>query len=231
MLNKQGVATQMKITLLSTLLCCPALVSSVCANLVTNGDFEDPVVASQATGFQTYLGGESFPGWTVGGVSIDVVGDNPFAWVSWPAASGHQSVDLNGTGPGWIYQDIHTVAGEAYQLSFALAGNNANGPTFVTMDFLWQGQIVDTLTFNVIGVRQDPGWVYATYDLTASTDLARLTFESLVPWGTAGAAIDDVALRPSRGSSIPDHSSRWLALLLPIALHATKPWRRFHRFA
>src|SRR3954463_10778368 len=111
-------------------------------NLVVNGDFEQPPVTDRGIGFTTYKGGSSMPGWTVGGNSVDVVSDIPDAWVSWAAASGHQSVDLNGASAGSIYQALHPIAGQTYNLSFALAGNPVNAPYTVMMDFFWQGKLV-----------------------------------------------------------------------------------------
>src|SRR4029079_11188934 len=114
------------------------------------------------------------------GDSVDLVGDDPGAWASWVAASGHQCVDLNGSGRGSLSQDLVTVAGQTYTLSFALAANavSSHGP-FVRMQFYWDGFLIDTLSFPVVQDRRNPGWTYYTYRLIAPTDAARLTFESL----------------------------------------------------
>ncbi|MFO1499556.1 MAG: DUF642 domain-containing protein [Verrucomicrobiota bacterium] len=199
---------------------CVTAASFTRANLVTNGDFEDPPVRNRINGFDTYIGGESFGGWTVGGHSIDVVSDAKGSWVWWNAASGHQSVDLNGLGAGSVWQDIATVPQQSYALSFAVAANIASAPWQATMEFLWHGQVVDTICFHPTWNCYDPGWTYLAYQLTAETDQARLIFTSLSPGWTGGMILDDVCLQPLF-EQVPDTQSRWLsaALLLPLVLH------------
>jgi choice-of-anchor C domain-containing protein len=195
------------------------IVPSVSANLIVNGDFESPAVNNIAAGFDTYMSGQTFPGWTVGGDSVDIVCDNSSSWVWWKAASGHQSVDLNGNGPGSVFQEVATIPGQAYQLSFALAANAANAPSVVTMEFLWQDEVVGILSFLPRHDQNDPGWRQVEYELMAPTTLARLTFGSLVPWDTAGAAIDNVVLELIP-QAVPDSTGAWLvgALFLPAVL-------------
>ena len=70
-----------------------ALVSSdsntlLIQNIVTNGDFEIPVVSWPHV---TYSAGQTFSGWTVESGSIEQI-----AAGYWQAASGSQSVDLSG---------------------------------------------------------------------------------------------------------------------------------------
>jgi choice-of-anchor C domain-containing protein len=186
--------------LIATLLCLSGakILGAGPGNLVVNGDFEEPVVPGEQ-GWETYSGGQTFPGWTVGGHSIDIVHDHgDREW--WVSPSGHQGVDLNGSGPGSITQDLPTVPGAAYSLSFAMAGNQVGGPIIVTMDFFWGYEIVDTLSFltnpaepNYPG---DIGWVYHEYILEAPTDWTRLTFQSLSYTGARGPALDDVRVIP-----------------------------------
>ena len=193
----------MKTTPVAVLALLSSLGASAAPDLIQNGSFETPPVSNVAGGYDTYFAGQSFDGWTVGGNSIDVVGDNLSAWASWIPASGHQSVDLNGSAPGSIFQDIHTIPGQAYDLSFALAANAINALPVVQMSFYWQDQIVDTVSFQTVYNRSAPGWTYYDYLITAPTDLARLKFESAAG-GTAGPAIDDVSLRVRDEERIPE---------------------------
>lgn len=215
-----------QITLPMTLLSCLTLLPSATANLVRNGSFEDPLLTNLAAGFDTYLGGQTIGGWTVGGGSVDVVGDNPLSWVHWPAASGHQSLDLNGTERGWIHQDFTTVPGEEYNLRFALCSNPLSAPWTVTMDFLWNGTVVDSLSVQRTGSVAAPGWTYVDYTVTAPTAHARLTFESLVSGYTGGAVIDDVTVNPVR-QLVPDssHPLVMALLLVPVAFHRMRRLR------
>jgi hypothetical protein len=102
---------------------------------VVNGSFEEPILTAQTdpVGWRNYAAGQSFPRWTVGKGSVDIVSDGygqppRFGLEAWPAAEGHQSVDLNGFEPGSIYQDIPTTKGAVYNLSFALSGNPIGPP-------------------------------------------------------------------------------------------------------
>lgn len=191
-------------------------------SIVVNGDFEVPVVQNTAHGhqFETYEAGEQFLGWTVGGHSIDIVAEG-----FWEAASGVQSVDLTGYGAGSISQDIPTLPGQRYELSFAFAGNPAwsdTAPLVVTMRFLWRGTVVDTLSFDTAGHSgTSMGWTYFDYQLTAATDLTQLTFSSLTASYNRGPAIDDVKLV---AIPIPDAGPGIIscAMLLCFSL----PWAR-----
>ena len=162
------------------------------ANLVVNGDFEAPLVHNPSDAFDVYNGGQSFAGWTVGGHSIDIVSDNPALGGNWwVAASGHQSVDLNGYGRGSISQNLATDQNQTYYLSFAMAGNPF--ATVVWMDFFWANGQVARLSFDVSKYRSDPGWNYFEFVVTAPSTSAQITFTSLIE-GSNGPAIDDVVV-------------------------------------
>ena len=175
-------------------------------NILMNGDFEDPVTGTPGTGafpFQpgpvdNYQGGRTLPGWVVGGDSIDVVPSN-----YWSAAHGNQSVDLNGLGPGYIYQDLNTVPGTTYQLRFAMAGNgNVLTKNITTMALLWNGIVADVLTFDTSSqISPNLAWEYHEYTLLADQLVTRLVFQSLSPGiytgptsACCGTALDDVSL-------------------------------------
>lgn len=175
-------------------------------NILMNGDFEEPITGTPGTGafpFQpgpvdNYQGGRTLRGWVVGGDSIDVVPSN-----FWRAAHGKQSIDLNGLGPGYIYQDLNTVPGATYQLRFAMAGNgNALTKNITTMAVLWSGLVADILTFDTSSQTSgDLAWEYYEYTLIANQVITRLAFQSLSPKTKAGAAsaccgaaLDDVSL-------------------------------------
>ncbi|MGY3346665.1 MULTISPECIES: FxDxF family PEP-CTERM protein [unclassified Bradyrhizobium] len=68
--------------------------------------------------FQTVAGGSSLGAWTVTGDSVDFIG----SYWNGPAATGGNSVDLNGNGKGGITQTFDLAAG-TYLLGFYLSGN------------------------------------------------------------------------------------------------------------
>lgn len=103
------------------------------ADLVINGSFESPVVDGQ---FNTYIGVDttSLTGWVVDQANTSVDHDGGL----WVDADGFQSIDMNGTEAGSIYQDLATTASQQYTLRFALAGNPF-GFDDKRLEVLWDG--------------------------------------------------------------------------------------------
>ncbi|HEX8524521.1 MAG TPA: choice-of-anchor C family protein [Tepidisphaeraceae bacterium] len=155
-------------------------------NRVVNGDFESPGVPSG--GWSTYGAGSTFGGWTVASGSVDMIGDY------WQAASGNASVDLNGAQAGAIYQDLQTLAGQRYSLSFAMAGHPV-APQTVQMQVWWGNTLIDTISFDTTGrSTSDMGWSDHRYDgLLATGATTRLKFVSLTA-SSLGPTLDDVVV-------------------------------------
>ena len=93
-----------------------------------NGSFEAASVIPGG-GFVTLKEGSTdITGWTVIGTvnyaySIDYIGGY------WQAAEGYRSVDLNGTSDrGGVQQALATVAGQRYEVRFAMSGNPDGNP-------------------------------------------------------------------------------------------------------
>lgn len=161
-------------------------------NLVINGGFEDPngslpvLGAIQAAGATTFRGGSQFLGWVVGGDSVDIVG--PSLWAS---AEGLQSLELNGYGPGFIYQDFNTTPGETYALTFALAANGSQfAPITAHVRVSFGGSSVEF---------QQPSEASVTFheqtaSFVATSTVSRLQFESLNMIQNFGGILDDVRL-------------------------------------
>lgn len=90
------------------------------------------------------------------------------------AADGRNWCDVFGT----IYQDLPTVAGQEYQLRFALAGN-CNIGTPQVIDVLWGEAAVGSASWSPIGHTIDHlGWVWTDLDLVASDSSTHLTFSN-----------------------------------------------------
>ena len=103
------------------------------ANLLNNGDFEMPETANGLP-VHSSINPTAITSWRVSSGSVDLTNQ-------WQAASGQQSLDLNGnfdvpadganaTSPanGTIYQDVAISTPGTYLLSFAMAGNPNNAP-------------------------------------------------------------------------------------------------------
>ena len=106
--------TQNSLTLAS-LLTITCLASQVQANLITNGGFEAPLVANVGQ----FL---SIPGWTLDGSSLGTTFEiqNTNLGLG-PAYQGAQYCELNSTGTTSMYQDIATVPGTYYNVSYAFS--------------------------------------------------------------------------------------------------------------
>ena len=193
-------------------------------NLVVNGDFEVPTASRYS--YKVVAAGETWGSWRVGGTGgIDVVG-------MWEDASGNQSIDLNGSpGKASISQTLHTVAGKSYLLRFAMSGNGylQNEPAVKTMQVWWNGELLDTLSFDTTGHTLDEmGWIYHTYELPAATKSStELKFASTTPLSVYGPAVDDVkVLDPDEAPSVLANDSdadgdSLQALLLQGPSHGT----------
>jgi choice-of-anchor C domain-containing protein len=188
------------------------------ADLVTNGGFESPFINGD---FATYHGVDatSLSGWVVDQVGTSIDHDGGL----WQDAEGLQSIDMNGTEAGSIYQDLATTPAQQYTIRFALAGNPF-GIDNKRLEVLWDGAQIADLTFVQDGYGTDNmGWTYHEFVTTAGDNSTRLTFNSLTgampslagiqSW--YGPAIDDVSVTP-----VPEPSLLVLtlagSLLVPV---------------
>lgn len=153
------------------------------ATTVTNGSFESGLT-----------------GWN-NPAAVDVVCGG------WQASDGNCSVDMGGSpSQGKLTQDLSTVAGATYTVSFALAGNpsctpgNSNWVGWVsesgakTLVVSATGAASSTYSFDVTGKDySNMGWTPQTYSFTATGALTTLSFENGVSqW--CGTAIDAVSV-------------------------------------
>jgi len=162
---------------------CPGAVVGE-AVTVTNGGFETPHLAGNT--WQTLNDGSStLDGWAVGG-TLDVT-----FGTFWQHAQGTQSLDLNGTTAATIAQAIPTVPGQAYQVSFSLAGNPYCAPTIKVLELKAANQRA-SFQFDITGRSfPDMGWRKALFVFRASDSTTQLTFHSLVD-GQCGPTLDDI---------------------------------------
>jgi choice-of-anchor C domain-containing protein len=180
------------------------------ASIVVNGDFEVPVVSNYQPFFPP-----GFDGWAVDSGSVDIVRE------LWTAASGAQSIDLNGDccAAGSISQNLATTPGATYVLSFSYAGNPdpnpicASSPVVKQSEVFWGGTSLGVLVFDTTGhTLADPGWQTASLPVTAAESTTTIRFTSLTP-GACGSALDDVAVttsvaqpeRPGKGCGDKNH--------------------------
>ena len=170
--------------------CFAAAPAAAHAEIVVNGGFE--------TGLDQ---------WTQVANGVDLV-DTTFL----ASHSGTSSIDLNSYAVGGVAQNLTTVAGRQYTLSFWMAGNpdpnkqfcwvspTDPGWMFYKLSVRWAGRLVADDTFdNTHGVytATHMGWTKHTYTVTAPAgSVTSLEFDSVAPTGFCGPMIDDVSVAP-----------------------------------
>lgn len=172
-------------------------------SIVTNGGFESSAIPGEWQ--NAPLGSTLITGWTIGGTEygVDLVRG------LWQQTEGYQSVDLNGSGPlgpnknGWILQDIATVSGQWYEVSFSLSGNPGGSSGIVPPAYpakemkVTAGTSVHEFVFDKANNRlQDMMWERHSFSFLADSSTTTLKFESIGPTtlNGCGPVIDDVSL-------------------------------------
>jgi hypothetical protein len=118
---------------------------------------------------------------------------------------------------GWrAIQILPTVPGQAYRVSFAIAGNPMYPGTSI-VDLRWN---LSTLSHNTVwtsqnsGVRSDYRWVYGQFELIADRTTTALVFRRGDASTSIGTYLDDVRVVP-----VPEPSSLWfIGVSLPLLL-------------
>lgn len=167
--------------LLSTLFVSPVLA------LGTNGSFE---IRSSGTSSVLYSGDDSLNGWVVDSGSIERIGSY------WKASDGDYSLDVNGNGAGSISQNLPTVIGTKYNVSFDMSANYDNGPVDKVLRVGATG--ADSQDYHYDSSLQgnsheDMKWQKNVYTFTATETVTKLTFASQVN-GYWGPALDNVVI-------------------------------------
>ena len=164
------------------------------AQIVTNGGFEQPAATTAITPTT------AVPGWTASSGNFEII-----TTALWQPHSGNQSIDLNGTSVGTIFQDLTTTIGSTYQLSFWMAGNPGTAEN-KTLNLFWDGGLIGQFTFLQAGTStSNMGWVnFGASNLVATSTTTRLAFQSTSPNSFSGPALDDVDVTLVRGSAVPE---------------------------
>lgn len=200
----------------------PAPDSSHDTNLVRDGSFEPPSVAS-TTGYNSYTTVDvgKLGAWEISAGGIDVINK------SWGApANGDQFVDLTGNtskGPGTITQTLATSPGRAYRVEFYLAANPNGDPPIKNL----QVQFGDVARDFTIDVRDhtgdDLGWAKTSFTadvcagssttlaLTSKTEGERGPYLDAVSVVDAGPAATCAGASAGAGGLAP-----WQIILLVV---------------
>jgi hypothetical protein len=165
-------------------------------NIVKDGDFAKP---SASGNFQTFLGGKMLGPWHVSGNSVDL---NAGYFIA-PVTGSTQDVDLSGTNyngdsAGGLYQNLRTVPGQRYVLTYEESGNHGGPPTVKSLTVSFGGNVLGTTTYVDEAVST---YVKHTYDVVATSASSRLAFSSNIStlWGPV---LDDVRVVPIDDSDV-----------------------------
>lgn len=216
-----GIIGTLKLACLGVaMLCAPP----VWANLILNGSFEAPTVpAVPVGGFTNFVGGSTaIPGWTVVGVDSALVsGTFAQSGITFQAKDGVQWADLAGVTSNsmtsGLSQDVATVAGQIYELSFNV-GSATDGQFFfaTTVDLSIDGG-TRTSYANPITPHDMLDWKLFTVQFTATGGSTNLTFFNGAAPNNFNTAFDDVSLT-ALTSAAPEPGSLALVSLGLVGL-------------
>lgn len=175
------------------------------AQIVTNGGFETPTVSPPCC---NTVPPDSLDGWTAT-PNVNVVLGTFSSTNGNLAFEGNQYLDLVGQGgTGSIYQDLTTVVGQAYTLTFAYS-HNLFTPSSATSASasVAAGTLFDIVAHNT-GDTSNLDWHIYTNTFTATDTTTRLTFTNLTGGVNEGVFLDAVSV-----AAVPEPAT-WAMMLL-----------------
>ncbi len=158
-----------------------AVVAASGPNLVQNGSFESPALATDSGSPAKLTSANALPGWTLSGtvdlVRCAVASACPATGYPWAAGDGAQSVNLEGTISGTVSQAVPTIAGHTYTFSFAYMP----GPLAAEVDapeskIFWNGTRLK-IAFRERQKDKPRAWITATATVVASAASTVITFQ------------------------------------------------------
>lgn len=158
---------------------------------IQNGSFETGTPSNPGNfsglGFSTETAGSgAINGWSIDGGSVDYIGSY------WTAAEGVRSLDLSGTTPGTISQQVLGMhVGQQYTVTFSLRGNGDGGVDPQKLDLTFGGF---SRTFEA--VKASTSWVLQSFSFiyNGGPDEDILTFAAHSGNGSFGPGLDNVQI-------------------------------------
>jgi choice-of-anchor C domain-containing protein len=171
---------------LTTLLIIPEETVQDPANLIRNGSFEGRETSLPANIHTLAPGQSDLTGWDIIEKPIDHIGPQ-----RWRAAHGTHCLDMD----GGIRQIVSTEPGQAYELSFQMAGNVEVAPPHKKLQVLIDDD-PHVFEFDASGhTRTELGWQTQRIQFTAAGTQVVLTFFNAEPNPqSSGVALDHVVL-------------------------------------
>ncbi|MBH5372008.1 Ig-like domain-containing protein [Bradyrhizobium glycinis] len=181
------------------------------ANLLVNGSFEStPLESGRWAAF------DNIPGWhAISGGAVELW--NNLNGVKATDGGNFGELDYMGARDG-LYQDVKTVAGQQYDLSFDARSRPGFSSSTCSIEVLWNGSVVGV-------VPPDGDWKNYDFTVTGTGGQDRLTFREVAGQGSdgLGALYDNVSLvaKPSSSTSASLLSSTSQAVALMNQFAAT----------
>jgi hypothetical protein len=152
-------------------------------NLVVNGGFEEPDVATGSAGHLS-----SIPGWSLapGGCGFEVQDHAlglPF--------EGTQHAELDSYCSTGIFQDLATEAGQSYTITYAFSPRPDHADNVLVVS--WDGIVIATHTASGVGMT-NTSWTVYTQTVLATSPTSRLTFSDGGVSDTHGTYLDAVSV-------------------------------------
>jgi hypothetical protein len=149
---------------------------------VVNGSFEDPIISNRSYSLFTTI-----TGWSLAsGPFIELQNH-----IAGSPLDGNQFVELDSTVESAIVQDLTTVAGVQYYLSFAFSPRP--GVAVNSMGVSWNGASVTTINADGSALG-DTSWTVYHFTVTASSTSSLLQFSGLGPSDGLGEYLDKVSV-------------------------------------
>lgn len=179
------------------------------SDILINGDFESNTLPEQSV-VQLSTGDLSLSSWTVGNqVEVNYAPSLELGVVSLTGDYSVALTGLNDSSLGYIEQDITTVIGEDYILSFALSSNpNASAEFGEVTRKVLASSAAFSKTFSITNIENDidPNWIIHTVEFTAVGTTTTLRLENVSdsesPFSDYGPIIDSVKVY--RSSLLPN---------------------------
>ena len=173
------------------------------AATIINGSFE--LGTDPGASFSTLAAGSSaITGWTIGGAGVDYIGGY------WNASDGVRSVDLSALSAGGVSQNITTVAGKTYKVTFDMAGNPDGGFGDKLMVVTSNGfnPQINSFTVGAANTHLNMGWQSMSYMFTAGPGtVTNIAFAS-DEYNPYGPALDNIGI-----SAVPEPTT-WALMIL-----------------
>ena len=207
------------------------------ANLITNGSFESPVLATEYLNHA--VGSSTLAGWEIVGPAFESVSQvrsdfsgNP--GYSFPAFDGNTWLDLAGfvsNSPTGVRQSVATNPGARYELSFYVG--NVTGPLFGTSTTVGVEFGSGGTDFSCTNAAPGPTltWQRCTSTFVAADLATVIVFRNLDPSTDYSAAIDNVALTLDPVSGAVPEPASWAMMLVGFGLVGSTLRKRGSRSA